>query len=365
MAINIGVSWYRNPFTGLLDGRYSPPAAGKTITITAAGGQNFGSGPDVVIFDQFIGADRAPAFRLPDFGEWDNITTYVAGVPELYYDSGTDRTWLSGRDPNNLGQDSWNMAGLFKYLGNVTKFRISHRAWVPVGKFFPAATSAGVFPAASSWKMLWLGKSNGARTDLIGSGAPDRNVCIPTHIGSGTITVGGNDNSPVWNDGTDHLFYGSFSFTAPTLYSYYQDGAGVQDEFNRTVEFLSVSDTGNSLTVKTNTDPMHESAAFNTRDYDGFRFPGWFGNASDWTDVTPLNSDIYVAVGDDCRAAIYVGNAATRVACTELYHCLPFDWTTGGIGTILADHNDFGSSTYFHIEKSDGTWIENVNFTRS
>jgi len=361
--------WLLNPATSRFESNYVAPPINKTITVTATGGQNFGGGPSVVLFDQFIGNNFQPAFRTPDVGYWDNITTYVAGIPKLYFDPATNRTWLSGRDPQNFGQNSWNMAGLFKKFGNTTQFRFSQRTYVPVGKLFPGAASAGVFPAVSSWKMSWFGKTAAGDADLVGTGAPYRNVCIPSHTGNGAIYVGGNTNAPIWWDGSQNRTITSgFSLTAPTMYSYYQDGAGTYDQFDRTAEILYANDNSGGVTVRTTTDPFHGDGgdgAFTTRDYDGVRIPGWFGNQATWVDVVPLYNDVYIATGVNSRAAVYVSNSPTVSGPSNMHILYPEIWNTGTVQAVLKDHNDFGASTYIHIELADGTWLENVAFTRS
>ena len=361
--------WLLNPGTSKYESNYVAPPINKTITVTATGGQNFGGGPSVAIFDQFIGNHLQPAFRAPDVGTWTSICAGFSGVPKLYFDAATNRTWLAGRDPENFAQNADNFAGLFKKFDATAEYRFSVRVYVPVGKVFPGAPSAGVFPPNSTWKMTWLGVSSPANTDIASTGIPHRNLCIPSHTGNGAIYVGGNSNAPSWWDGSQYrTITSAFSLTAPTLYSYYQDGAGVHDEYNRTVEMLYANDNGGSCTVRTTTDPFASSepdSSFTTRDYSGIRIPGWIGNVTNWSNVVPLYNDFYLAMGTNSRAGIYVSNSPLRTGPSNKHTLTPQIWTAGTVQAVLAEHNDFGENTHIHIELADGTWLENVAFTRS
>ena len=366
MAENVTLNGYINQTTGRLDPK--APAPGKTIIITGTG---FGTGPNVILFDQFIGADRAAALRNPNVGSWSNNSTYSVGAAKLYYDSQTDRTWLACRDPDNLSSNTRNQNSLFKYTGNVTKFRYVHRAWVPEGFHYPGATSPGVMPVSSSWKQTWWGISNAGRSDLIGTDTPDRNNCIPTHTGNGIISIGGNNNSPRWWDTTTSsakdFYYPPNSFTAPTLYSYYQDGAGTYNVFDRTISILGVNDNSFSHITRNNCDPFNgNDASFNTRYYDGVRITGWFIDNSAAANVLPLLNDVYIAVGDYSRAILWVSDSPvfSDHPTANLHPLYAPTWTNTEIRTRLEDHNDFGENTHFHIELDDGTILQNVAFTR-
>jgi hypothetical protein len=357
---------------GNLESGYIPPDTTNRIIVS---GGSYGDGPTVVLFDQFIGEDGASAFRTPDVGTWDNVSSYGSGTPKLYYDdtaTTAPRTWLACRDPAQVGNTPKSLQALFKYFGNFTQFRFAKRAWVPTNRNFPAATSNGVMPAASSWKMTWFGKANGSLNELQGTSIPDRNVCIPSHIGSGVISIAGNSNDPKYLDGTPKLFYGDFSFTAPTFYTWYQSGAGTYNVFDQVGEFISVNDQASTREVRANTDPFHpfdatDEAAFNTRNYDSVRFPGWFGGATadDYTNDFPLAADFYMAIGANSRACIIISDSATfPTGTTEAYIMYPESWQSSEIEFWVDTHNDLGENLHVHIIKADGTLLQDVDYVR-
>jgi len=360
-------SGHLNPYTNKYQ---SEPYVDGAVAELTVNGSGFGSGPNIALFDNFIGSDGDSAFGVSLIGQWDNIDSYGTGVPKLHYDSTTNRTWFAIRDTSYIATSEWRIACLFKYFGPVSEFRLSHRAWVPVDKNFPSAATPATYPAQSSWKMTWLSTANGARNTLATpTGVPNRNVCLPSHIGSGTIAIAGNDNEPKWdNGGSPALFYASYSHTAPTLYSWYQANGGASNAYDKTCEFLVANDIAVSRNVKTNADPFNGTdASFLTRSYDAIRFPGWFeNNAPTLPNTLPLSNDFYMAIGENSRAMIMVTNAATLAASTAGVHqCAQTTWTGTQIKFRLYAHQDFGVNNHVHIILGDGTLLEDVTFSRS
>ena len=132
-----------NPYTNKYQ---SVPFVDGAVAEITVNGSGFGSGPNIALFDNFIGSDGDSAIGVSLIGDWDNIDSYGTGVPKLYYDSTTNRTWFAIRDVDYLATSEWRISCLFKYFGPMTEFRISHRAWVPIGKKFPSEVTPGVFP---------------------------------------------------------------------------------------------------------------------------------------------------------------------------------------------------------------------------
>lgn len=350
---------------GDLQSGYVAPDLTKRITVS---GIDFGGAPNYVIFDQFIGADGDPAFRTPDFGEWTAVCAYGgAGAPKLHYDSTTGRTWMACRDASLVGNSEKNLQSLFLALAAHSQFRISHRAWVPPDRCFPGSLITGVMPAASSWKMTWNGINNGLDNDLIGRDIPYRNVCIPSHIGNGLISIGGNNNSPKYLNVTEKAFYSNFSFDSPTYYSWYQSGPGTHGEYTEVGELISVNDISVINKVEM-IDPFASTepdVSFTTRTYDAVTFPGWFGGGpgNDYTNCLPLSADFIMATGANCRAKVLISDNAVFANSTVAYEMLATEWASN-IEFWTEEFNDLGENLHVHVWTSDGTLNENLPYVR-
>lgn len=345
-----------------------PENLSSTLTITGTG---YGSGPNVVLFDQFIGTHGQSTFagRTPEVGNWTAVSSYGNGDPQMYYDEATNRTWLSCRDINNIGQSGIRNRSLYKYTGDITEFSFSLRAYVPIGFRFPDAPTAGAQPDDSSWKMTWFsqGPSNG--NTLSNRDSPARNVCIPTQIGSGSISIGGNNNGPSYFQDYVRAIYGNFSHTAPTFYNWYQSGAGTYNVYDQIGEFICANNNTVTRQIRS-IDPFHSSSAgqestFTTRSYNAFEFTGWFTDSYNYINCLPLLTDARLAVGPNSRACVLISNSPTLLTAGQIYHGDIISWdNTNGIQFKIYAHSDFGPNTHVHVIKADGTLIENVTFTR-
>jgi len=277
------------------------------------------------------------------------------------------------------------MASLLVDLGGVVStFRWGVRTWVPTDKYFPGATTTQTFPSASSWKVMWGSSINAEGDDLEGTDIPHRNVCFPTHIGSGNVNISGNSNTPRWYRDFPagwQEFYTEMSHTSPTLHTFYQRGPGTHDVSDQPMEMIYVNDEGAGREVQ-NGDPFWSSspdASFDERGYEALKIGAWFGQGPDYTNTLPLIGDVYIAHGtpenpERARACVIVGNAATLTGCTEAYLIPPdkdelnpgeFLWSDTAIGITLAAHEDFGEDTHVHLILADGTLLQDVSFTRA
>ena len=343
-----------SPFFATAPGLRGVAAGQRTIA-----GTGFGSGPNVVLFDRFDGADEALVdMAAADIGGWDTIHT-VTVDDDARYARYEGRGWFSGRDPTKIANSTHSGAQLTWVTATAfSEFRFAHRLRVPDGFINPGSDTAGVHGTSSGWKPVWFAQNDGGQGGGYGNDG-EADLVIPSHIGNGTMFVNGNSNNPRILSPSDTGLYSDWSFTSDNFYSYYQGDESVLNAEDAPMEWLGVGDSHFNFN-KGIGDPWRDFDAKPTvRSYGSLRASAYYGNqpGSDWTNVWPLHGDIYLAVGPNSRACIMTGNAATLAACTEVYLIPPDTWTDTQVSITPAAHENL---TYTHLILADGTLIENV-----
>lgn len=342
----------------------------RIVTITGSG---FGPGPNVVLFDRFVapnGSVISPA-RAADIGAWKGYGfSDGVGVPRIFKANG--RFWMANRDTTQLGSSSRNALGMFWYQNTYfTEFRYAKRLLVPNGYYAPGATTANTWTSFSSWKTSWFADIDGGNA-FYGDSESDNSVhdlCIPTHVGSGSIQVDGNTTHPRYFDVDSvngNAEFMSASLSTESMFSRYQNGnessLGAHDAKVEAQWF-----TGGNV----NTYSWVQSAPFRVSSgaqpntgYRSFRENGWFGSGSDYSNNLGLHSDVYLAVGANSRACIYLtANTAFSGATPTPYIIPPLSWTDTQITCRVYDYElALGK---FHIQPAAGSIIQNVSWSMS
>lgn len=322
-------------------------------------GTGFGQGPNVVLFDRFDGEnfEVVSPNRQADIGVWDGYG-FIAGqeasfTPKLYQYGG--RTWLSIREADKIASSTKHPVALDKIFPAAKEFRLAHRQFVPPGFNFPGATTHGPMGDSSSYKMVWV-----AGEDVTGSFGPTdgkADICIPTHMGGGSISFGGNSIHPRKPDGFTG-FYSDHVVGVQNLHGWYQSGDESSDgAYDATIEVVLSNQNGFVRDVYLGDTYKPNGEDPPTKDYSGLRVPGWFGNSADYVNTLALVGDIYLAVGPNSRACIITGNAPTLAACSESYIIAPDSWADTEIKYTPKGREDL---PYTHLILADGTLRENV-----
>lgn len=286
-------------------------AEGSTITIAGAG---FGSGPTLAVYDSFDGGAVGAEIPLnrASVGAW---TETVSNDP-IY--SATARSGTSSMRTYYSGKTA-QFSKVF--AAPVSEAFVSFWVKIPDGTPFPG-DNGGVkkFSSDSSWKLAWL-----IDTSYDGSSS---DICIPTHIGSGSFSLAGNDMSlgqvpkgSTWWD-WDHWMRITVWLradpAAPTTSGQYF--------------FQSVSPQY-KVTTQAESKPVFDA------DGDGcekaWRYvnvPGWIrsdGNSE------PAYDDVYIATGANAQARVEIGDAATYAESGHLALLIPQTWADGSITAQL------------------------------
>ena len=349
-----GVRRFDRPDGSLPDEVGEP--SGSVLTITGSG---FGSGPNVVLFDRFMGAhlDTVPLTGA-EIGAWDHYANTPGGVARFAEYAG--RSWFSSRDAARISE-SGNFRASMVWLASApfTEFRISHRLRIPAGFNLPTAVAPNSLGnGLSGWKPNWMGNNvNGVFEQ--GQGKAD--ICLPTHIGSGSFLVGGNTNGPrIYTSSigtTGSLAFGPWSFTSDNFFSYYQGNETVSGAGDAPMELISVSDNGCKL-MQGEGDPYRSTGSHSVdlKSYSAFKVSAYYGNQpnSDWTNVWPLHADIHLAIGANARARVLLGNAPSLTDCTQIYDIPPDSWTDTEIKVTVREWEKY---PHYHVIKADGSVV--------
>ncbi|MEQ3620085.1 MAG: hypothetical protein ABNH34_01930 [Marinobacter sp.] len=278
-------------------------------------GTGFGSGPDVVIFDNFeAGRGGEPVvYDSATVGEWGG-TGWYNGIAR-YVDEGNGNLAMTARDRKQSLSSMNRISQLEARFKNSEKVFIAFSVKVPKGTTFAGASSTQDFPSVSSWKFSWALAADGAYSD-----PSDLDLTLPTHVGGGNFTLGGNDGNITWLDGGggwwswndfNNLSIG-IDLSSSSEVSYYWRSVSDRDVRSE----RSVSDRN-----KLSADELFLNRV---------NFPGWWGNG-DNSDFNGLYDNTYVAIGENYLARIEIRDGMDDADTTRLIVVPAKSWSSSEI----------------------------------
>ncbi len=312
---------------------------GQTVTVS---GSSFGSGPTVLIFDDFEkGATNSMISTTSgsaQVGQWD----YVQGASsEIVYS--TEYTHGGSQSVRINCAYSSAMPLLEKQLnvGDGQEVFFTWWQYLPTNRNVPG-TDGPEAAGAPNWKFFWLYGSNGYfRSDyvdtLLASTFPYANNVLNT--------VGDDPNGgALWRG---FGWYTSlFNKGVWTRFTAYFKG-GMAPNGDGAASFSELNSTGN-LQVGSVTGITNQTAGY---PWIKLHFPGFFRNDSN--SVIYLD-DIYVATGA-ARARVEIGNSATYTSCTNLSTITPTSWGASTITAVVRTGSfTTGDSAYLFVVDSTG-----------
>lgn len=318
---------------------------GESITIS---GSSFGSGPTVVIFDDFEGvAGNNIPTSSPQVGSWSSAESYPFNP---IYDSNSYSGDTGFRMFN--GVDGGQRQFKKNFGGDKTELFISYMVRVPDGTYFPNTTSTETFATTLSvWKFTWVADDDGYVND------DDLwDMCIPTWVGSGGFYIAGNAG----NFGVPPTPASSWwSWTSWMNIQFWSTGT----DSNGEASWESMS-SEKGYTKKTWGYPFFSPYSMSNQRFDSIVFPGWVRSTADQPNVRPVYDDVYVAVGPHSAARVQLGNASTLSSCTKMAMATPTSWASGEITATVWEggFNDSDSVYVFvfddqnHVSPGDGPY---------
>lgn len=287
-------------------------------------GEGFGSGPEVVLFDNFeAGRDGEPvSYESASVGQWGG-TGWFDGTAR-YVDEGNGNLAMTARDHSQSLSSMNRIAQLEARFKDSERVFIAFSVKVPKGTTFAGASSTQDFPSVSSWKFTWALAADGAYGD-----PEDLDLTLPTHVGGGNFTLGGNDGNITWLDGGS----GWWSWN-----DFNDLSIGIDLSRSNDVAYYwrSVSDK-DFRSEKSLSDRANLSA--NQLFLNRVNFPGWWGNG-DNSKFDGLYDNTYVAIGTNYLARVEIRNGRDQSDTTRLIVVPAKSWSSSEIildSSILED----------------------------
>jgi hypothetical protein len=297
---------------------------GEEIVITGVG---FGSGPNVILYDDFEGAHNDPIpLNSPLLGAWTGKSSnYIARFYDYAYSGSTSYSMQD--ELAAVGQYGGKRTELKVTFDNTQEVFLSYQVAVPPGKHFPGAPTREEWGSASHWKLTWLmDTDNGFKHD---DGLAD--LCIPTNGQAKALQIVGNTDNIGWVASLDELF-DIDGFNRMTAWVR-ADPAEPAAKGYTWIQWLSAK-TAPAFT-REHIKPVFNAGATSPTSYqwNQLNVPGWFGNSL----VNPggVYDDIYLATGANSPARVEIGDAPDYADCTELSIMPSTSWSDTEIKVIV------------------------------
>lgn len=275
-------------------------------------GNSFGSGPKVVLFDNF---EHGPLFS----NQLSNISSAWHSQSVVYREPGGNHTHRA-KYPVVSQSGVKGMAQLaINFRTNYTEAFVAFSVKVPEGTTFAGASTPKTFPDPSSWKFTWLMHGS----DGFGPGK-GFDVCIPTHVGNGNFAIGGNDGTISWfEQGSQWWDWDHFNHMAMHI----RLDPNAPSTQPITFDWSSISHR-NQIKKSGSVDPSKLNSQVFA--FDRINIPGWWGNG-DNSQFDGLYDNLYVAVGPQARARVVLTDSADFSASKTRLVLMASSWTDSRI----------------------------------
>jgi hypothetical protein len=326
--ICIFLSWtglaYSAPIQSSVSGLFLD---GESIIIT---GTSFGSGPNVVIFDDFEKGNNGELISTTagsaKYSEWDD----VGGESSSVYYSSTYH--LSG----SMSFSSDCSVNYGPYIqknlpSNTTSVFVCWWLYLPSGNNFPGYDADRV-----NWKQMWLQ----------GSSITDDDLVLPTALGSAANIIdswllNGNETDPGYSEYvTINFSRGEWKRLLVWI------NGGYSSDGN--AHFWELTATGPVQRLTDNNVNTLKSGGY----FERIRPNGYADNA---TNSHPTFDDVYVASGANARARVEIGNNSAYSSCTNLSILTPTSWSATSIVAVVNQGAfNIDDTAYVFVIDSDG-----------
>jgi len=327
-------------------------------------GSNFGSGPNVILFDTFQNGTTGAGVPLTNLnnpacksdtdglgvelvagplkGCWDEYQD--AATKPVYYDIGHS----GAHSMSTFEGPTGTMLQIRKNLADINEIFVSFWVQVPPGKIFPgknwwSVPKPATFSKDSSWKFTWL-HDGGHDTKIA-------NISIPTYTGLGNFYISGNDLNIITGlKANDFWSWDYWNRFATWLKANPSNPTGP----GKTL-FQAVSLDKGFYEASSDTAPIHDEDGPSPKKFSQINFPGWIRDSSSANTVT-LYDDIYIATGPNAVSRVELGNSDNYYNNTKLVIQPATDWSDGEIriATDADIFTSFGGTKYLYITDSEG-----------
>jgi hypothetical protein len=305
---------------------------GQSITIS---GSDFGSGPIVLLFDDFEGGVNGNQLSLDSapLGTWSHIqtadhTSYstantVSGGLAARFDS---YDYPVNQHPNI-------------YVNAPVAFNTLYISWwglIPAGDIFPGCGYGGC-----NWKTIWVcdigGSVNQGDVSVAANGTSAWSIfgnSYPYEYSAYLHDPWDSDNNVNLPNGTWHRFQ---------LYI-----KGRTDNTGEERIWLTTT-AGNTRLVKNRNRQTLEAGDENMRQR--FYVNGY---VRDTPNSHPTFDDVYIAYGENAQARVEIGNADTYTGCSSLAMCTPTSWGVSSIVCTVRQGNIPEGNAWVYVTDTNG-----------
>lgn len=297
---------------------------GSNIVISGSG---FGSGPNVLIFDDFesgtVGQDINTGAGSAKYGQW------ALHGASCYYGS-----WAAVSGSKSFETDysvsSFNHLQVSVPAGSQDELFISWWLYIPAGYPVPGEGLA----VGRNWKQMWVQ----------GSGTADDDIVVPTFHSSWQI----NGNDGVYGKYINNINFQRGKWKRLWTYMVTSTDKNTNDG---TLQLWELEDSGVDVLANDVGVPTVRAGG----KWERVRFNGW---GRETPNTYSMFDDTYVAAGPNARARVEVGNASTYNASTKLTIFTPISWSASSI-TAQVNLGNFSAGQTAYLYVFDGNGVAN------
>lgn len=316
-------------------------SSGETFVISGSGFG--GTGPNVVLFDNFESGSPGSVIGSATYGSWIGDTRNIYTSDDGYSGS---KSMIAETYPNLKSNITAGKKGSGPHGLETFQEVFFTSAIKDLGNMPGAGGTPTSYGTDSNSKDMWLMLGHrGDNTDKPGMG---NDMYIVAHTGGGHGIVSGNNGGIRWFVGIDDYW----QFKAWNRHSFYAK-ADPSDPYGKGIAKLSViNGKGNFLRSRSSGLITQKSGVIPF--WDRVKFAGWYRWGSDMHRVM---DDIYMAIGPGAQARVEVCDKPTYEQCTMAGILVPTSWQSGRIqATYYGSPISNPSDAYLYVFDSNGTY---------
>lgn len=301
---------------------------GQSITIS---GSSFGTGPTVVLFDDFEGGSAGQQLQtnLAPIGTYNGVTT-----PSLTsYSSATKVSGNYAARFVNTGYPADQHPCISLQTSTFSSFYISW--WQQYPNNIP-----GCSIGSCNWKVIWT----------MGDCCNDADITINSNGASAWLVFGNGDPEIIYPQYLKDPAGTSNDFTSVAgrwnRFQFFELGR----ENSTGVDQVLYTDVNGTRFLQNQSNVQTLLSGRTNHRYQFFIN----GYVRDTPNSDTIFDDIYIAVGDYARARVEIGNANTYAGCTSLTMVTPTSWSSGSITGVVRSGNIANGNAWLYVTDSNG-----------
>lgn len=323
-------------------------------------GEGFGSGPNVVLFDDMSNAEVSPTKLelAPKKGEWFNVKGDASEIVEGPFDENSRAIIVAESGSVNgakltFGEaDAAGVHGLKHFQEIYFSFALRDLGAFPYGT---EEEFAEISAAKDSWMMFGpRGDNTSYSIDKLGEPS-GHDLVVPSWIG-GVFDISGNNTrmDPLFRQRSlrDNWVFGGW-----VTYMFHAK-LNPDDPYGNAEGFFAFLNEQaydkNTRSGNFMNDQTEEGVPYPY--WDRVTFNAWMRSGAE-SPIKRAMSNFYVAIGDNANARIFLTDGKTLANSTRIQHLLPERWLDDRIEASLPKAWNSGS-VYLHVADSNNNYSQ-------